>query len=63
MREARPRRGEDGDLVAVLQIEKVTPTLRVGGQPFAGAVQSLGRISGTHTRTTHGIFLAAGPGH
>lgn len=61
VREARPRRGEDGDLVAVLRLEKVTKTLRVGGQPFAGAVQSIGRISGTHTRTTHGVFFAAGP--
>lgn len=61
VREARPRRGEEGDLVAVLQIEKVTKRLRIGSQPFDGAVQSLGRISGTHTRTTHGIFLAAGP--
>jgi predicted AlkP superfamily phosphohydrolase/phosphomutase len=61
VREARPKRGEDGDLVAVVQLEKVTKTLLVSGQPFEGAIQSLGRISGTHTRTTHGILLAAGP--
>lgn len=61
IRDARPKRGEDGDLVAVVQLEKVTKTLLVGGQPFGGAVQSISRISGTHTRTTHGIFLAAGP--
>jgi len=47
--------------VAVVQLDKVTKTLLVGGQPFGGAVQSVSRISGTHTRTTHGIFLAAGP--
>ena len=31
------------------------------GRPTVGTSQSLGRISGTHTRTTHGILLAAGP--
>jgi predicted AlkP superfamily phosphohydrolase/phosphomutase len=62
IRNARPRRGEDGDLVAAVLLERVrTRTLLVHGQPFRGAIESIGRISGTHTRTTHGIFLAAGP--
>jgi predicted AlkP superfamily phosphohydrolase/phosphomutase len=62
VRDARPRRGEDGDLVAAVLLERVrTRTLLVQGKPFQGAIQSIGRISGTHTRTTHGIFLAAGP--
>ena len=61
VRDVRPKRGEDGDLVAVVQLEKVTKTLLVRGRPFGGVVQSISRISGTHTRTTHGIFLAAGP--
>jgi predicted AlkP superfamily phosphohydrolase/phosphomutase len=62
VREARPRRGEDGDLVAGVLLERIgSRTLLIQGRPFQGAVQSIGRISGTHTRTTHGIFLAAGP--
>jgi predicted AlkP superfamily phosphohydrolase/phosphomutase len=62
VRDARPRRGEDGDLVAAVLLERVrTRTLLVHGKPFRGAIESIGRISGTHTRTTHGIFLAAGP--
>jgi predicted AlkP superfamily phosphohydrolase/phosphomutase len=61
VREARPRRGEDGDLVAVVHLARVTPILRVRGRAVPGAIRSLGRISGTHTPSTHGIFLAAGP--
>ncbi len=58
---ARPRRGEDGDFVVVVRQALVTPVLKVRGVPFREAVRGLGRISGTHTPTTHGIFLAAGP--
>lgn len=58
---ARPRRGEDGDFVVVVRQALVTPVLKVRGAPFREAVRGLGRISGTHTPTTHGIFLAAGP--
>jgi predicted AlkP superfamily phosphohydrolase/phosphomutase len=61
VREAHPRRGEDGDFVAIVRLALVTPVLRVKGQPFPEALRSLGRISGTHTPSTHGIFLAAGP--
>jgi predicted AlkP superfamily phosphohydrolase/phosphomutase len=61
VRDVKPRRGEEGDLAAVVSLERVTRTLRVRGEPFAGAVQSISRLSGTHTRSTHGIFLAAGP--
>jgi predicted AlkP superfamily phosphohydrolase/phosphomutase len=39
----------------------VTPVVRVQGRPFPPALRSLGRISGTHTANTHGIFLATGP--
>src|SRR6185436_8722149 len=35
--------------------------LRVRGERFDGAVESLSRISGTHTRNSNGIFLATGP--
>jgi predicted AlkP superfamily phosphohydrolase/phosphomutase len=61
VRDVRPRHGEDGDFVATVRLGLVTPVLRVRGAPFPQALRSLGRISGTHTPTTHGIFLAAGP--
>jgi len=61
LREARPRRGEDGDFVAIVRLPLVTPVLQVEGKPFPRALRSLGRISGTHGASTHGIFLAAGP--
>ena len=61
LREPRPNRGEKGDLVAFVRLARITPMLRVGGRPFPPALLSLGRISGTHTTSTHGIFLAAGP--
>ncbi|HET9209062.1 MAG TPA: alkaline phosphatase family protein [Thermoanaerobaculia bacterium] len=61
LRDVRPNRGEDGDFAAIVRLPLVTPVLKVGGQPFPPALRSLGRISGTHTPSTHGIFLAAGP--
>lgn len=61
VRNARPRRDEDGDFVVVVRQALVTPVLKVRGTAFREAVRGLGRISGTHTPTTHGIFLAAGP--
>jgi predicted AlkP superfamily phosphohydrolase/phosphomutase len=61
VRNARPRRGEDGDFVVVVRQALVTPVLKVRGVAFREAVRGLGRISGTHTPNTHGIFLAAGP--
>jgi predicted AlkP superfamily phosphohydrolase/phosphomutase len=61
VRNAIPRRGEDGDFVVIVRQALVTPVLKVGGKPFPEALRGLGRISGTHTPSTHGIFLAAGP--
>jgi len=61
VRPVRPRSGEDGDFAVVVSQELVTRTLRVRDTPFIGAVESISRISGTHTRSTHGILLAAGP--
>lgn len=61
LRDVRPNRGEDGDFVAIVRLPLVTPVLKVRGRPFPPALRSLGRISGTHTPSTHGIFLAAGP--
>ncbi|HSS48724.1 MAG TPA: alkaline phosphatase family protein [Thermoanaerobaculia bacterium] len=61
VREPHPRRGEEGDLVVVVRLLAITQELRIDGRPLPGVVRSLGRISGTHTLSTHGIFLAAGP--
>jgi len=61
VRDAHLRRGDEGDLVAVVHLASLTPVLRVGGQPFPPALLSLTQISGTHTPSTHGILLAAGP--
>jgi predicted AlkP superfamily phosphohydrolase/phosphomutase len=61
LRDAHPKRQEEGDFVAMVRLPLVTPVLRVRGEPFPQAVRSLGRISGTHTTSTHGILLAAGP--
>ncbi|HEV2855398.1 MAG TPA: alkaline phosphatase family protein [Thermoanaerobaculia bacterium] len=61
VRDARPRHGEDGDFVVVVRQALVTPVLKVRDDAFREAVRGIGRISGTHTPTTHGIFLAAGP--
>lgn len=62
VRDARPREMREGaDFVAVVQTEGATQALRIRGKRLEGAVESLSRISGTHTRNTHGIFLAAGP--
>lgn len=62
VREARPREMREGaDFAVVVQMEGATQALRIRGERFEGAIESLSRISGTHTRNTHGIFLAAGP--
>ncbi|HEX4495121.1 MAG TPA: alkaline phosphatase family protein [Thermoanaerobaculia bacterium] len=61
VRDPHPKRGEDGDLVAIVRLPLVTPIVKVQGKPFPAALQSLGRISGTHTANTHGVFFAMGP--
>ena len=62
VREARPREMREGaDFAVVVETKGATQVLRIRGERFEGAVESLSRISGTHTRNTHGIFLAAGP--
>lgn len=59
LRDPRPKEVEQGaDLVAVVSLEGATPSFTVKGKPLT---MGLHRISGTHTTTTHGIFLAAGP--
>lgn len=61
LREPRPKEIEQGaDLVAVVSLEGATPTFTVQSNG-EGLSMGIHRISGTHTTTTHGIFLAAGP--
>ncbi len=62
VRPARRREIEQGaDFVVGVSPAGATETLLVAGRPLHGAVSQISRISGTHTRNTHGIFLAAGP--
>lgn len=62
VREARGREVREGaDFVAVVQTEGVSPVLKFKGERIEGAIESVSRISGTHTRNSNGIFLAAGP--
>lgn len=62
VRDARPREVRQGaDFVVGVSPDRATRVLRVRGEPFAGAVSEIERISGTHTTTTHGFFFAAGP--
>ncbi|MES1242438.1 MAG: alkaline phosphatase family protein [Acidobacteriota bacterium] len=62
LREARGREVREGaDFAVVVQLEGASPTLKFRGERIEGAIESVSRISGTHTRNTHGIFLAAGP--
>lgn len=61
-REPRQRELEEGaDLVVGVSTGGATQELRVAGKPFSGAVGEISRLSGTHTESTDGIFLAAGP--
>lgn len=55
------RRGEDGDLVVIVSRRTVSADLYYRGQPLAGVVKGVSRISGTHSASTPGILLAAGP--
>lgn len=62
LRPPRRRETEQGaDLIVGVSPRGASEELRVAGAPFRGAVRQIARISGTHTRSTHGIFLAAGP--
>jgi predicted AlkP superfamily phosphohydrolase/phosphomutase len=62
LREARGREVREGaDFAVVVQLEGVSPTLKLRGERIEGAIESVSRISGTHTRNTNGILLAAGP--
>ncbi len=62
VRDARPKEiAEGADFVIGVSRVGATETLLVAGTPWKGAVSGIDRISGTHTTTTHGILIAAGP--
>ncbi len=62
VRDARAREIQQGaDFVVGTSLDQATPVLLVRGERLEGAVSEITRVSGTHTTTTHGIFLAAGP--
>lgn len=59
----RPERRSGADFVVVVGNKDPTEELHYDGRPerLRGVVSSVTRISGTHTESTAGIFLAAGP--
>jgi predicted AlkP superfamily phosphohydrolase/phosphomutase len=62
LREARGREVREGaDFAVVVQTAGISPVLKLRGERIEGAIESVSRISGTHTRNSNGIFLAAGP--
>jgi len=62
MREADLRERADGaGFAVVVRRAAATREVLIDGEPFAGAVVHLGRMTGTHHRTTAGILIAAGP--
>lgn len=62
VRDARPKEVTEGaDFVIGVSKAGASETLLVQGTPWKGAVSGIDRISGTHTTTTHGILIAAGP--
>ena len=62
VRNARARESREGaDFVVGTSPDRATEVLLVKGARLTGAVSGINRLSGTHTTTTHGIFLAQGP--
>src|SRR6185295_12488178 len=62
VRDARPKEVAEGaDFVVGVSKAGASETLMVNGTPWKGAISGIDRISGTHTTTTHGILIAAGP--
>jgi arylsulfatase A-like enzyme len=62
VRDARPKEITEGaDFVIGVSKAGASETLLVNGTPWTGAISGIDRISGTHTTTTHGILIAAGP--
>ena len=58
--EARER-SRGGDMVVIVRFQGVSSDLYFEGQPIPGAIGQIEEISGTHSKSTEGIFIAAGP--
>jgi len=54
-------RSRGGDMVVIVRYQGVSPALYLAGQPIPGAIGRVEEISGTHSKSTEGIFIAAGP--
>jgi hypothetical protein len=57
----RPAPGMAADLVAQVNVEDPTLEVRVGDATYRDVVLYIDRISGTHDKRHHGIFIARGP--
>jgi hypothetical protein len=54
-------RSRGGDMVVIVRFQGVSPALYLEGEPIPGAIGQIEEISGTHSKSTEGIFIAAGP--
>ena len=54
-------RSRGGDMVVIVRFQGVSPDLYLDGKRIAGAIGQVEEISGTHSKSTEGIFIAAGP--
>jgi predicted AlkP superfamily phosphohydrolase/phosphomutase len=57
----RPAGGMAADLVAQVNVEDPTLEILVSGTAYRDVVLYIDRISGTHDKRHHGIFIARGP--
>ena len=48
-------------MVVIVRFQGVSPDLYLDGEPIPGAIGQIEEISGTHSKSTEGIFIAAGP--
>jgi predicted AlkP superfamily phosphohydrolase/phosphomutase len=55
-------RSRGGDMVVIVRYQGVSPDLYLDGEAIPGAIGQIEEISGTHSKSTEGIFIAAGPG-
>jgi predicted AlkP superfamily phosphohydrolase/phosphomutase len=54
-------RSRGGDMVVIVRYQGVSSEVLFDGQPIPGAIGQIEEISGTHSKSTEGIFIAAGP--
>ena len=54
-------RSRGADMVVIVRYQGLTSALYFEGQPIPGAIGRIEDISGTHSKATEGIFIAAGP--